>query len=423
MPEYNPVIEANGSITLQEFPAEYKSEAHKNGNIIIQDYQYFKLSSTDIELFLKLNKLLKDFGFSKVRFGDIPVDPQPKLTLIVRPGCYSYDYVIDAIWNESVKKYSNIESFACSRIREPSFLDFKETEKFFFKDTDPKQGHFGFWVKSSNIAIVYFPLYECQRPDTLKYYMELLERELKRVKIKEVKIDLEEIAMNKFMMALNQAIHNKQMSIDTSHNNILSYMQSVRLFVNEVATFNAELEGLLDYQKNFNTIFKKNLQEMKKLKFIKNLALDVEGIKFDIQDIIIKYGKDYYGLGDFTITIKPDNSFMVKGNNKGVPASGHTYWHPHVSDNSSCFGEHSITILNLIKDMKYKELAVLINMALHTYNHSDKFLAIEKFKDFIIKNPDKKKIEFKPIETFYDGEEPSDSDTEVLNDDVYLEEN
>lgn len=384
-------------------------------DIIIQDQSNFNLS-TDAEAFLKFNKGLKELGIKILKkssdFYAEEFNSERDITILVRPSNWSYDYLPSTYFSDVVKKFKEVDSFSMAKSSSSNPLSgygINGTELLYFNSENKSIGSCGIYIKDKNIIYLYIPIYQAKYAGTLEFTLDILKKEFERLKIKKVKINIDKEVIERFTKYLKDSKVTKQIDMDQRNRDIDSYVSSIHQASVRVQVLDKELMGIDNYLKDFGGKFNKEIIELKKVKFVKKVKLEKEGIIFTIPDVIIKYNNKYYDLGDFTITVNTNQSFDIKGSKTitytDSSGSPRFYYHPHIGVSSRCLGSFEPKVINAITGLRFKEMALLINMILHTYNHGDCLKDISEFEDFVIKNPDKKLIEGKPITTLLGGNE------------------
>ena len=143
-----------------------------------------------------------------------------------------------------------------------------------------------------------------------------------------------------------------------------------------------EIKHLKEYDKNIDTSIQIQIEEIKKLHFVKGLKFTSNGISVDVGRIDINYKAVDYYIGDFTILITPYGVEIKNRNPVIVTDDGHKeiYEHPHMNDYDICFGgERTQKINEFISNFQLKQLVYMVYLFLKTYTDRDYYSPISKF--------------------------------------------
>lgn len=143
-----------------------------------------------------------------------------------------------------------------------------------------------------------------------------------------------------------------------------------------------EIKHLKEYDKNIDTSIQIQIEEIKKLPFVKGLKFTSNGISVDVGSIDINYKNNDYYIGDFTILITPYGVEIKNRNPVIVTNDGYKeiYEHPHMSDDDICFGgERTQKINEFISNFQLKQLVYMVYLFLKTYTDRDYYSPISKF--------------------------------------------
>ena len=143
-----------------------------------------------------------------------------------------------------------------------------------------------------------------------------------------------------------------------------------------------EIKHLKEYDKNIDTSIQIQIEEIKKLPFVKGLKFTSNGISIDVGRIDINYKAIDYYIGDFTILITPYGVEIKNRNPVIVTDDGYKeiYEHPHMNDYDICFGgERTHKINEFISNFQLKQLVYMVYLFLKTYTDRDYYSPISKF--------------------------------------------
>lgn len=207
--------------------------------------------------------------------------------------------------------------------------------------------------------------------EQLKEWMKENKRKIKKINVKK---KIEDMMIEQFSKSAKDNLKNKSSSIVSYRRDIISYEHSIVNNFKEIKYLDAEIIGLNKLIKNSSKIVKKQIEEIKKLKFVKSVELTGEGIKVDIGEINILHGSKNVRIGDFEINFLA-NQFKIK--NKNSPCS---HFHPHMnSEGDMCFGSRREQTYKLLADLDFKKLTYFIYLALKGYNTDDCYYQISNW--------------------------------------------
>jgi len=181
------------------------------------------------------------------------------------------------------------------------------------------------------------------------------------------------------------------------HSNIISFEREVKsLYIRKKDTEKnlmyclkllelrkKEIKDLKSYDKNIDTSIQEQIEEIKKLPFVKGLRFTSNGISVDVGRIDINYKNVDYYIGDFTILITP-YGVQIKNRNPVITYEDgyrEAVEHPHMNANDICFGgERTHKINEFISKFQLKQLVYMVYLFLKTYTDRDYYHKINLWK-------------------------------------------
>jgi len=191
-----------------------------------------------------------------------------------------------------------------------------------------------------------------------------------------LKGNINDTMLEKMIKNINDTEKKNENDIKSYLESIKSYNTSIRNYlktINELRETNKVLDNPIE-KKTFKTRFK----ELNELSFVKNLRVYHEEIRFNIENVKIKYGGRAFNMGNYLVHISPrgvsfDAEFYL--NNSGTGR----YYGPHIIGNRCCFGTFKDKMDELLGKVQLSELAILIKQFLQTYTPNDKYMDLIYF--------------------------------------------
>lgn len=158
-----------------------------------------------------------------------------------------------------------------------------------------------------------------------------------------------------------------------------------------------QIKDLRRFSRDVNATIKEQVEEIKKMPFVKEVKLTTKGISVDVGQVNISYrDKDIY-IGDFTILITPDG--VEVRNRNPIIAIDNEYdeefecEHPHMQDGDICYGEERKQKINeYFAKFQLKQLVYMVYLFLKTYSERDKYYSISYWTQDAKRKERKQKI-------------------------------
>lgn len=193
----------------------------------------------------------------------------------------------------------------------------------------------------------------------------------------ERKIRQQAIMESKFLAKIDMSINKLKTDVIQTNSDIEVGSRTLVANYAKVHRLNSEGKNLLEFRANFAQKFRKAMDEVKTLHFVKEIVLGSDGINIEVGDVVLEASvnnvKQRIYIGDITLLVTPDD---IKVKNKH---SVRDYQHPHVKNNNPCLGSFGPKVLKLLGDLDLKRLAFLMYQFLNTYSNSH-FISIEEWK-------------------------------------------
>lgn len=181
--------------------------------------------------------------------------------------------------------------------------------------------------------------------------------------------DIQEIIRTRmiayFTQALNERIDSKQSRIRDLKLSIEEYENSLYNKIKDLQYSLSELHALEENKDvDYDTIIQK-IDEVKKLKFVKEVNVTPQGFEVSFGKINITRSRKKYYIGDFKMVVSGQKLRIYNSNNQ----ANTSYHHPHIDEGGKpCLDEASPVVTKLLAEMDFKRLAFQIYSFLQTYN-------------------------------------------------------
>jgi len=353
------------------------------------------------KLLLKVSSEIKSMGFKKLLYKDTFNDDTffNDLTLMIGPliGNSSYGSYISL---DALFPHTDLEIFYATKngfdADYNSFFMFDEfhREKILVKQTKQNRDgtkeefsiEIGCYLKDRNLVIIYFPIFHSKlslglNNELMFGILRHLKKWIKKRKPERVNTTekMRDLVIERFVNKAKDTIRNYDDKIRTNVKSIESYNKSIIEFIRANEVYRNAIKSLEEMVKKAKSSIYKEIEEIRKLKFVNSARLTIRGIKVDVGDIYIRYeGKDVY-IGDFTILIKPDK-IKIQNRKPIETKDGAVRIHPHIEDAESeyiCFGSRREKIYELLASYQLKKLVYFIYLFLKSYNDADKYYSIK----------------------------------------------
>jgi len=343
------------------------------------------------KMLLRLNAEFKDLGFKQIRMQEkINATTFCKsLTLFIQPQ-FREDFKaknVDTRSNEDLNFFiGSKKGFVGDFFYQVPIMDKTKTFSIYFtRRLRAQKFEMGCYIKNRNIVMLYFPIIDKTRLDyhekneLLFFFLKEFKKWMSNIRVQ--KIDVKEKIMDMMIVKFFSETENK---VIQSKNSIIESESQIRYLREEVVKYYVRIDQskeqlifLEHLSKNKVVAFRKKLDEITKLEFVKNIELTDSGIVVDVGDVAMMRGRRKYKLGNYQIIIKP-NSIEVK-NDKPVKRGDDSYHHPHVSQDNICFGSGKDKAYELLGTMQLKKLVYYMYVFLKSYNSKDPYIKLTEF--------------------------------------------
>ena len=257
-----------------------------------------------------------------------------------------------------------------------------------------KEIEIGCYLKDRNMVILYYDIFNTykdralQSSSLLLFFTNHIINYIKKKKIKAV--DISKIIKKKTLESFSKAIRNsikiKEDDTVAKKRNIEDYEKTIIDYLKRIQINSVEIVAIQKLLKNVDGYVSKQIDEIKKLNFVKKIDLTSEGLVIDLGKIFIPYSKKKVYIDEFILTLNPSKIKIVSKN----PIEG-PYHHPHISGSSVCFGSRGEEIRKLLANNEFKKIVHIIYLYLQSYNTSDSYRKIENWIRRNEKEDEKKK--------------------------------
>jgi hypothetical protein len=357
--------------------------------------QTIKFEGIDLKpfpkLFLRVTSELADLGIKKCLFHkNFGIDTYAReLTLIVNPyyvrnlGLRTFNISANLEYYNFIMKLKGVTTNDFNYI---SNFEGEPFEKIEFK-LENTIVTLGAYFKNRNIILIYPNfLHDLSLELNNKYllfFLDLLKEFAKKVTIEKVEIKdkLKEIMIANFNREIKSTINQIRTEKVTMDNDVRSYYESIINMTKKSKALDIQIESLNSYLSNLNTNLLKQLDEIKKLPFVKSARLTFNGIWIDIGNIEIEFEKTKVRLGHYKLLIRPNRIEIMNKTPLFIQEKGssyrNTYNHPHVkTPDNICFGNRREEVYKLLRELKLNKLVYFLKLFLGSYNPNDKYLDI-----------------------------------------------
>lgn len=386
-------------------------------------------------LCLKLNSYLKEMGFERVNYQDrINLNTfYNKLTLMINPSLdleddrnagdnYTITTKLVSSTNESDWKLifdylGHRRSYFGTNNYRYIIRTKEEVIPIIAKTKNDVDVRIGDYFKERNIVALYVNIFNSDLSDSdNQMIFPILDDVKKSLEGKITKADVSDKMKLAMLNTFREEIENKISNVESQTKNTENVLNENRknLIVNlkSLNISKKELEMLKSFSLNIDTTLKEQIEEVKKLKFVKNVRLTTKGIKMNLGKIYIKQGESNLYIGEFNLTITPENVKVECVN--PVKEKDNIYVHPHVNGNDNCYGgERSLKIEEYLACFELKKLVYFIYLFLKSYNPDDCFNKIRYWEG----TPERVNKEVIEIEKDFDDDWQGDETREIREDD------
>jgi len=251
--------------------------------------------------------------------------------------------------------------------------------KFILDDT-----HIGDYFPSRNLVILYYKIHKTQLSEknnqALEYILKNFIKFIKEAKIKKVNVK-EAIRRNlieKYLLSVKNQISNLVTSTNQAEESVRGYRENIATLINTITQNKKMIESLSLMLKELGGALEKKIEEIKKLPFVTKVNLSSRGIRVDIKKVYITHNKEKVEIGEFYIYLLP-NSIKIY-NKTPIKLRNVIQHHPHIEEETICFGEGKEKAYELLGELKLKELVYFLYLYLKTYNPDDNYSKIEDWK-------------------------------------------
>lgn len=338
---------------------------------------------------LKFNSELKKFGFKKVYIKNQTITEdtlEDNLTLYFAP---SFQYGLNYVYRDYMRdSFKEITNHLISLSGSGRFYKYYALKKYSFEEQvelkikhNNKKYIVGNYLISRNIVVFYLPpnYADWKLGKDNEYFLEILsyikylvqEYKIKEKNINELK---EQLFISKFTKAINFKIKDCSFKVNEATQCIEEYREKIAEWYSEATLGKLAIENLKQMSGQIKKSLLEKVEEIKQLKFIKDVSLTHEGIIINFEKIHIKVKDELIEMGEYKITLLPNTIQII--NNEPVLYNGSTYHSPHIEKNNICFGNEKTLAYELLGKLELKKLVHFLYLYLKNYNPEDTYLSM-----------------------------------------------
>lgn len=338
---------------------------------------------------LNFSGRLKKLGFKKCYLEELSVNRdtlQDELTIAFSPSLYGVERTEHNARRDS---FVQLRDYLMSLSGSPgNFSYYYALKRYETSDQvelkvryDNKLYIIGHYVKSMNLALIYFPLDGVnwalgKDNEYINFILSQLEELAKNIKFEEV--DVTEIKKQRMISRYTQVIEKKldrcKDELRNSESKIEEFKRGLVEATNSVSLNKFAVIGLEKMLKDVNKSLLDQIEDIRKLKFVKNVELTTEGIKIWFEKISIKVKEKDIEMGDYEIILFQDK---IRITNAQPVRYQHTTYHScHISGDNICFGSQNSMAYDLLGKLELKKLVHFLYLYLKSYNPEDTYLSM-----------------------------------------------
>ena len=338
------------------------------------------------KLFLKLNYEFKKLGFKRVSYREelTKTTYHKELCLMIRPRISGFMTDIYNIPDEIYQVIRKLKGFDSSSYYKLRGEEIKiETNVEYTVDNQKKTRKLliGCYLKDRNTVLLYPAIFYNVNSgldnEIIPFFVEGLKDWIKSNKL--VKVDVKEkikqAMVLEFINDANERINTIKGNISESERNIENYSRYLVESHRSIIANQEVIKALTELRKNIHLSLMKQIEEIKKLDFVKKCELTTQGIKIDVGLIKIRYLEKDVEIGEFTIILNPK---QITFENRTKPVG--EYQHPHIHDNA-CLGDRRTKAYELLGKYELKKLVHFLYLYLKSYTQGDSYKSIEHWMD------------------------------------------
>lgn len=354
---------------------------------IIKNFEnYTSEGNGSATLGLRINSTLKKLGFSKAIVGREYVKKdtlEDGLTIQFMP---YFDDGID-YYNRNPEREGFREFIGHMRGFEGSYY----YDDYYSLRPNAEQGQvslkikfdggeyeIGHYVPFQNLVLIYLPMdnnwgYGLDN----KYILRILslvkevcgKYEFKTVDVAEAKMKL---LIGKFTADITNDLKMCEDRVFNAKRDKENYEENITSCYRTIMTESETAEGLKKFIVGVQNGLMEKIDDIKKLKFVKDVSMTGEGIELKFDEIFIEDRDKKVRMGNYTVTLTPKKIKIV--NDEPVERNGEMYHSCHIDGSSICFGEQQTMAYKLLGEFEFKKLAHFLWMYLNSYNEGDTYI-------------------------------------------------
>jgi hypothetical protein len=412
---------------------------------IFEDLENFTFNGNLVDI-IKFNSYFKKLGFERVNMCETfsTNTYYPQITLMIRPELMiphdsdNQDLSL-TIWNVqrgdvqfelwgryfgSMEGYSGMNSH---RVIKKS----KEPIKDMIITFEGKELILGQYLPERNVVLLYINPFNTELGKENNTYLEtclkVIEDTTKVLELKknDVSEKMKLIVIENFKKEIKHKVESIKDNLQYSENQYSNLNRQIVALMRNLEVQKKELNGLVALSSNTDEVIKKELDEVKKLSFVKEAILTNEGIFLDVGKIFIRHKEENVYIGEFYISIKPDEIKIIC-KNPILDKDNMEVQHPHINDKSdNCFGDGRRRKINEhLANFELKKLTIYLNLFLKSYTPDDCYNSLSMWVRPDLKRR-RKRIQIKKdnINMEFEGSYFSDRNDRGDNDSHYDEDN
>jgi len=250
----------------------------------------------------------------------------------------------------------------------------------------------GKYFRERNVLLVFFNPFEWDFEKCKDEYLTVHQDIVNAIKVCKIEtVDVSDIGskivLEKFKERIKKRIEEIEKEVEKQSLNIKEFGEKLVFAYKEVTIQQNNAEGCKEMLGQMHATLLKEIEEIKKLKFVDKVELVEDRIEVHVGKVIIKGthdGTEYITYaGDYTLHIKPGevtitNADQIQKDDDGGTGMRH-YGHPHINDTRPCFGDSGPMIHRLIAEFKLKDLVFQCMSYLKMYNDNSPHCRIDRY--------------------------------------------
>lgn len=411
---------------------------------IFEDTNSFNFNG-NLSHIMKFNSYFKKLGFERVNIGRrfSTNTYYPQITLMVRPEVL-LTHDSDAIslnqefpltmwnvqrgdvnfelWGKYFSKMNGYSGMNSHKVIKKS----KEPIKDMTITFEGKELILGQYLPERNVVLLYINIFNTDLGQENNVYLEtclkIIEDTIKTFDIKKVNVieKMKLVIVENFKKEINNKIDGLKDNVRYSENEYSTLNRTIVSLMKTIEVNRKELNGLVAFSSNTDEVIKKEIEDVRTLPFVKKAILTSEGVFLDVGKIFIKHREEDIYIGDFYITINPDE-IKIFCKNPILDKDNMECHHPHIDRNNTCYGDERRRKINeYLANFELKKLTFYLYLFLKSYTPDDCYNSLSMWVREDVKRRRKKiQIQRDDVNMEFEGDYFSSREDRGDDDDNY----